>query len=293
MSQRLFVTFFLILTTVITLNTVQCQKDLKQVAVWMEMEYNFPSQADRDEAIASGKYISGNSLPIDVDVNYRGNGLPSRVFVTVPRFAVGVPVTLGTISSQGGRGGPLLDPYPNYSWHSSHGQDCDGITSVFRVSIDECNRIWILDTGRIGDTQYCAPQLLIFNLDTDVLIHRYRFPASDYKPGVSLFVTPVLDVRDVANQCRNTMVYIADVTGYGIVMYDYNRDISWRAQNKLVYPHPPHGTFTISRESFDIMDGVIGMALTPKTTNVQKNYGGYYSNQYSKNVFFYLFFRLI
>lgn len=57
--------------------------------------------------------------------------------------------------------------------------------------IDECRRLWILDTGRIGATQHCAPQLLVFNLDTDTLIHRYRFPADQFRPGTSNFVTIV------------------------------------------------------------------------------------------------------
>lgn len=57
--------------------------------------------------------------------------------------------------------------------------------------IDPCRRLWILDTGRIGTNQLCAPQLLVFNLVNDRLIHRYRFPQNQYKPGVSLFITPV------------------------------------------------------------------------------------------------------
>lgn len=61
----------------------------------------------------------------------------------------------------------------------------------FELQIDECRRLWVLDTGRIADRQQCAPQLLIFNLDNDTLIHRYRFPKSLYKSAVSLFITPV------------------------------------------------------------------------------------------------------
>lgn len=60
------------------------------------------------------------------------------------------------------------------------------------------------------------------------------------------------------------MVYIADVTGFGILVYNNELDIAWRFENKLTYPNPDYGTFTIAGESFDLMDGIFGLALTPK-----------------------------
>lgn len=186
-------------------------KDLKSVTEWRSLEYAFPSPQLRQAALASGQYVPGNGVPIDVDVDYRDN-VPSRIFVTIPRFTTGIPVTLGTVGTTGATGGPLVHPYPDYSWHNSHGANCDGITSVFRVAvrlffrlllrtqnkqksvnfqIDECRRLWVLDTGRIGAQQYCSPQLVVFNLDTDTVIHRYRFPDGQFRPGTSLFITPV------------------------------------------------------------------------------------------------------
>lgn len=111
-------------------------------------------------------------------------------------------------------------------------------------------------------------------------MHRYRFPQGQFRPGTSLFITPVLDVRDPppTGTCMNTVAYIADVTGYGILVYDARQNRSWRVQNKLIYPHPHEGTFTIAGESFDLMDGVMGLALSPrrqtrgKTFDVDVNY---------------------
>lgn len=50
-----------------------------------------------------------------------------------------------------------------------------------------------MDTGKIGTStspQLCEPQLLIFDLNTDTLIHRYRIPRSQYSED-SLFINPV------------------------------------------------------------------------------------------------------
>lgn len=84
----------------------------------------------------------------------------------------------------------LIQPYPDYSWHSSHGEDCNGLTSVVRIAIDQCHQMWVLDTGAIGSTIKCPPQLLLFNLLNDKLIKRYKFPRDQYS-DLSLFVTPV------------------------------------------------------------------------------------------------------
>lgn len=163
---------------------------LSLVNFWSNLEFGFPTQQARSQAVNEGKYVVGNSIPIDVDVYYPETGEPAKVFVTLPRFMTGTPITLGTVSGNRGSGGPQIQAYPNYASQSSHGQDCDGITSVFRVKIDECKRLWVLDSGVIETTQYCQPQLLVYDLKTDALLSRYRFPKDQYQ-DVSLFITPV------------------------------------------------------------------------------------------------------
>lgn len=118
----------------------------------------------------------------------------------------------------------------------------------------------------------------MYSLDNnDALILRYKFPTNQYRPGTSLFITPVVDVRDPPpmGQCTNTRVYIADVTGYGILVYDSQQNRSWRVQNKLVFAHPPYGTFAIAGETFDLMDGILGMALSPRTPSRGKTFGNF------------------
>lgn len=232
--------------------------NLRLIRQWKELEFEYPNEAAR--ALASEKrfYVRGNSVPIDVEVQYRQDGLQPRIFITIPRFDEGRPVTLGSINEQG-----LIVPYPDYSWHDNQGYNCDGLTSVFRVAIDECNRMWVMDTGKIGDNQLCPPQLLAFDLATDQLIYRHRINASEY-PAQQLYVTPVVDLRSKGpGDCRDTFVYIADVSGFGLLVVDVLRNRSWRVAHRLFYPYPSKGTFTIDGESFDLMDGVLGMALSP------------------------------
>lgn len=167
--------------------------------------------------------------------------------MTVPRFSEGIPVTLGYISSQATD--LQITPYPDYSWHSSQGANCDRITSVLRIAIDECGQLWVLDTGKIGDNQKCPPQLFVFDLRKNTLVRNYKFPKSQYVKD-SLFINPVrkqfqkwcqlniefqiVDVKNPSNCCRNTKVYIADVNGFALIVYDFALNKSWKIQNSLV-----------------------------------------------------------
>lgn len=50
--------------------------------------------------------------------------------MTIPRFDEGRPVTFGTVDDEG-----RIVAYPDYSWHENQGQNCGGLTSVFRVAV--------------------------------------------------------------------------------------------------------------------------------------------------------------
>lgn len=83
----------------------------------------------------------------------------------------------------------------------------------------------------------------------------------------------MVDVRDPTGTCANTMVYIADVSGHAIMVYDLRQNKSWRTQNKFDYPYPNYGTFTIAGESFDLMDGIFGLAVSSKFSNSRNHIG--------------------
>ncbi|XP_030380459.1 protein yellow-like [Scaptodrosophila lebanonensis] len=230
------------------------------VSEWRQLEFGFPTEEDRRRAQEAGNFIPENGTPIDVQPQYLPNqGL--RVFTTIPRFVNGIPYTLATVTSQRGSNGPLIQAYPNYNMHNGNGENCDQITSAFRVAITECNQMWVLDTGLIGDLQYCPPQLLLFNLADDSLVHRYRFPNNTYMPAASLFITPNVLVMDPPPQgrCARTMIYVADVSYHGLVIYDARADTAWRAEHRFMYPDPNHGVHTIAGESFVLMDGMFSV----------------------------------
>lgn len=77
----------------------------------------------------------------------------------------------------------------------------------------------------------------------------------------------MVDVKDPApyGRCTNTKVYIADVTGFALIVYDLFTNRSWKIQNQLFLPNVAFGKFGIAGESFDLMDGLFGLALQKRT----------------------------
>lgn len=126
--------------------------------------------------------------------------------------------------------------------------------------------MWVIDAGMSNADAHCPPQLLLYDLNTDELLHRYRFPASLYTRGASLFITPLADVRDPPprGSCRRTMVYVADVNYHGLVVYDFMQNKAWRVENMFMYPDPNHGLHSLAGEKFVLMDGIFGLATDKK-----------------------------
>ncbi|EDW61995.2 dopaminechrome tautomerase [Drosophila virilis] len=235
-------------------------RTVETVHQWRQLEYGFASEQDRQKAQADGNLMAGYGTPIDVQPHYLPNG-QVRVFTTVPRFVSGIPYTLATISDQLGSNGPQLQPYPSFNWHNNNGDNCDQITSAFRVAVSECNQLWVIDSGNVGGVQHCPPQLLQFDLNNDRLLHRFRFPNETYVPNASLFITPNLLVQDPPprGNCARTIVYVSDVSYHGLVVYDQQANAAWRIENRFMYPDPDHGQHTIAGESFILMDGIFAV----------------------------------
>ncbi|CAK9802743.1 Major royal jelly protein 2 [Anthophora plagiata] len=231
------------------------ENKLNVIYKWKYMDFLYDSEEQRQAAIKSGEYAPTSNYPIDVD---RWN---KETFVTIIR-SKGVPSSLNTVSDQTGNGGPLLKPYPDWSWTNT--SNCDGITSVYRVAIDRCDRLWVLDNGVIDDTHTCPAQLLIFDLNTSNLLKRVKIPdniARNSTTGKGLLITPV--VQTFGPNCRHTNVFMADVDGYALIVYD---GLSLRrfTSRSLVYD-PKATTYTIEGESFELQDGPVGMALSTCT----------------------------
>jgi hypothetical protein len=79
----------------------------------------------------------------------------------------------------------------------------------------------------------------------------------------------VTDVLDVTGRCRETFAYLADTTGFGLIVVDAQREKSWRVASNYFYPYPLNGHFELNSVDFDLMDGVLGLALSPPQNDLK------------------------
>lgn len=104
------------------------------------------------------------------------------------RLKPGVASALNYIKLGTGEKSPVLYPYP--SWQANQlpnvsadkvfEQNNSTIISPFRVRVDECDRLFVMDYGVVdvfgARKQLAPPNIAIFDLRTDKLIRRYFIP---------------------------------------------------------------------------------------------------------------------
>lgn len=79
-----------------------------------------------------------------------------------------------------------LIPYPDWKANSlEETTENNRIVSTFRVNVDSCDRLWVMDTGLadiLGQPKQIAPNaIVVFDLKTDKLIRRYDLKTEDLK----------------------------------------------------------------------------------------------------------------
>lgn len=64
------------------------------------------------------------------------------------------------------------------------------------------------------------------------------------------------------DRCDQAYAYIPDLGGYGIVVYSWSKNDSWRVKNNYFYFDPLEGNLTVGGVNFQWTDGVFGLALS-------------------------------
>ncbi|XP_018332063.1 L-dopachrome tautomerase yellow-f2 [Agrilus planipennis] len=202
-------------------------------------------------------YIYENNIPMGA------NRWEDKLFITVPRRRNGVPSTLNyvSINSRNRHNVPLI-PYPDAESNMLRNDGTNGIVSVYRVAVDVCDRLWMVDTGTIelpgNITHVQPPSILIFDLKTDRLIRKYVLKERDYTSSSTL-ADVTIDVT--RSDCTNAYAYIPDVGGYGMIVYSFHENDSWRVTHNYFYLEPIAGEMSIGGFKFQWNDGIFSIAL--------------------------------
>lgn len=195
-----------------------------------------------------------------------------RIFVATPQLFSGVTASISTFPKVGAGDSPILEVFPDWSYAVAGRKDfnCSDLKliSVYRMKIDSCNRLWALDAGvsrSLEDYEItCPPKILVFDLSTNRVVRRIDFPSQVLR-GESLFTNLVVDEgTSKAGTCDDVFVYISDTVEPAIVVYDSQKDVTWRVSHPSMYPDPDFAQSEILRDRFVLMDGIVGITFDEK-----------------------------
>lgn len=169
---------------------------------------------------------------------------------------------------------PKLIPYPSWAAHSmgSDGKPSE-ILSPYRVRVDRCDRLWVLDSGRLptpeNNTIKYPPSIIVYDLKTDNLIRKYIFPVEQVKLD-SGFANIAVEDWD----CQKTYAYAADLGKAGLVVYSWEKNESWRINHHYFNIDPLAGDYNVKGLKFNWDDALFGIALSAPDT--ETNYSTLY-----------------
>ncbi|XP_032511479.2 protein yellow-like [Danaus plexippus] len=233
---------------------------------WKQVDYAWDNPSQRETAVKDGVFVQENNIPLGL-AKWK-----NKLFVTVPRWKNGVASSLNYVDVDGPQD-QILKPYPSMKDNlvpdlATELPTNSSIVSVFRLFVDPCDRLWVIDSGLAdilgSGNQIVGPSIVIFDLKTDQLIHRYFFKVKDIKED-SFFANIVVDVD--SNTCDDAYAYVPDLGAFGVVVYSLKQDDSWRVAHHYFYFDPLAGSYNVSGVVFHWTDGVFALSLSEPREN--------------------------
>lgn len=204
-----------------------------------------------------------NNIPIGFEV------YGDSIFITVPRRRYGIPSTLNYIDPETTDESPPLKPYPNVDSISR-------FVSVYRPRVDDCDRLWMVDTGLLevpgNRVQLKQPEIIIFDLKTNKEILRYQLKPEVLVNGTTSGLTSItVDVTALA--CNDAYAYINDLATNGLIVFSLKEKDSWRFSHPTFSYDPGASNFKVGDHTIDWKDGIFSVALSdPNIKGVRTAY---------------------
>ncbi|CAK1553083.1 unnamed protein product [Leptosia nina] len=228
---------------------------------WKVIEFAWDESA-REAALASGAYVPENNMPAGI-ARWK-----QKLFITIPRWKKGVPASLNYININGNQS-QELNPYPSWEDAFVSNKACcvasnKTVVSAFRVHVDKCDRLWVVDNGvadmSTGVKQIGPPVILIFDLNSDELLHRYEFKDEELRDSS---VLTGLDVEMSGKGCGDAFAYIPDMGSNAMIVYSMKQNDAWRVECPFFHFDPLSNVYRVGGVEFYWNDGVSSAVLVP------------------------------
>ena len=246
---------------------------------WNYVNYTWPSEEAYAKAEKDESYMEENNVISGIKL------WKDQMYLTIPRWKNGVPVTLAVTPSTpvNSETAPKLEPYPN--WDMQKIGDCKAFQFVQAVEIDPKGRMWVLDTGRSATMTLeakaaCAPRLVILDLESrGAVLRSYAFPADVASPDTAILNDIVLDHED------GGLAYItdADEKKPGIIVFSLANGTSWKVSHESMFAKADAVGFIVEQTRVTQARNVDGVALSPASVQGERTL--YYTPLSSFNIF--------
>ncbi|XP_025995983.1 protein yellow [Solenopsis invicta] len=247
-----------------------CHEPFQVIFEWKSINFQWPSEEKEQIAIRRGDYIPANNFITTVKF------WKDKMYLTLPRWKDGVPVTLAVTSSKpiNGITAPKLEAFPN--WDMQKLGNCAAFQLVHSIEIDPKGRMWVLDTGRpLRDPSLrefkteCSPRLVILDLnDNSKILRTYEFPEHVTSRTDAYLNDIVLDHED------GGMAYITDTsnTDPGIIVYSLRDNNSWKVRHNSMRAKSDAVGFMVAKTHVINPVHVDGIALSPASSRDRQVY---------------------
>ncbi|KAJ8664473.1 hypothetical protein QAD02_006135 [Eretmocerus hayati] len=262
--HRLYPVLAAILTSLIT--TTLCHEPFIVQFEWNYINYTWPSEEAYTKAEKDGGYIERNNVISGIK-HWKG-----RMYLTIPRWRDGVPVTLASTPSHpvDGITAPKLEPYPN--WDMQKLDDCSALQNVQGIEIDPKGRLWVLDSGRtnilaLEARTTCPPRLVLLDLeDNGAVLRSYSFPPDVVHPESAYLRDLVIDHED------GGFAYISDADEKhpGVIVVSVENSTSWKVSHESMRGKDGDVTFVIEQTRNTRKNHIYGLALSPASAEGER-----------------------
>ncbi|XP_036142820.1 major royal jelly protein 3 [Monomorium pharaonis] len=259
MMERLMLLAFLV-------TTVLCHEPFQVIFEWKSIDFHWQSEDQQKSAILLGEYIEAHNFITTVKF------WKDKMYLTLPRWKDGVPVTLGVTSSKpiNGVTAPKLDAFP--SWDMQKLDNCAAFQLIHSIEIDPKGRMWVLDSGRPifrESRANCSPRLVILDLENnDKILRTYEFPEHVTNRKDAYLNDIVLD------HDNGGMAYITDTssTDPGIIVYSLRDNNSWKVRHDSMKAKSEAISFMVANTRLNNPVDVDGIALSPASNRDRQVY---------------------
>ncbi|KAJ6625913.1 L-dopachrome tautomerase yellow-f2, partial [Pseudolycoriella hygida] len=143
--------------------------------------------------------------------------------------------------------------------------DKNRIVSVYRPRVDNCGRLWFVDTGTLQYTfpenpnktihMLQRPSIWVIDMKTDELVERFEMPEM---PGHGL-VSITVDVG--SKKCGDAFAYIPDLLTFRLHVYSLRRNKMWSFEHPSFKFEEQYASFDVDSFQYTWRDGIFSIAL--------------------------------